>query len=43
MDNKTFAHLLQYDSTFGKYKREVAYDADNLIVDGEKIKIFSIN
>ena len=31
MDNKTFAHLLQYDSTFGKYKREVAYDADNLI------------
>ena len=42
MDNKAFAHLLQYDSTFGKYKREVSYDDDNLIVDGKKIKLFSV-
>jgi glyceraldehyde 3-phosphate dehydrogenase len=42
LDSKTFAHLLKYDSTFGKYQREIAFDEQNLIVDGQKIKLFAI-
>ena len=38
-DTKTLAHLLKYDSTQGKYNGTVEYDAENLIVDGRKIKI----
>ncbi|MEN8693813.1 MAG: type I glyceraldehyde-3-phosphate dehydrogenase [Akkermansiaceae bacterium] len=36
-DNKTLAHLLKYDSSQGRYDREVSYDDDYLIVDGHKI------
>jgi len=35
-DNKTLAHLLQYDSVFRKYDKEVTFDEDNIIVDGQK-------
>ena len=38
-DTKTLAHLLKYDSTQGKYNGTVEFDAENLIVDGKKIKI----
>ena len=38
-DTKTLAHLLKYDSTQGKYNGTVEYDAENLIVDGKKIRI----
>ena len=35
-DNKTLAHLLQYDSVFRKYDKEVTFDKDNIIVNGKK-------
>jgi glyceraldehyde 3-phosphate dehydrogenase len=37
-DNKTLAHLLRYDSTFGKLDAEVGYDDEALIVDGRRIR-----
>lgn len=40
-DTKTLAHLLKHDSSYGTYDRDVKYDEENLIVDGEKIRVFS--
>lgn len=40
-DTKTLAHLLRYDSTQGKFAGEVAYDDENLIVNGKKYKVCS--
>ncbi|CAK9331040.1 type I glyceraldehyde-3-phosphate dehydrogenase [Thermoanaerobacter kivui] len=39
-DAKTLAHLLKYDSTFGKFEGEVSATEDSLIVNGKEIKIF---
>ncbi|HHW56965.1 MAG TPA: type I glyceraldehyde-3-phosphate dehydrogenase [Clostridia bacterium] len=39
-DAKTLAHLLKYDSTFGKFEGEVYYTDDALVVNGKEIKIF---
>lgn len=41
-DIKTAAHLLKYDSSYGKYGHEVAIDEINseIIVDGTRIKYF---
>ena len=41
-DIKTAAHLLKYDSSFGRYDKEVMVDEKNseLIVDGTRIKYF---
>ncbi len=38
-DTKTLAHLLKYDSTQGKFEGIVAFDNENLIVNGTKIKV----
>lgn len=38
-DNKVLAHLLQYDSVFRKYNKEVGYDDQHLIVDGQKFVV----
>ncbi len=38
-DSKTLAHLLKYDSVHGKFSGTVEVDGDNLIVNGDKIKI----
>ncbi len=38
VDTKTNAHLLKYDSTFGKFPGDIAYDAQSLTVKGHKIK-----
>ncbi len=38
-DSKTLAHLLKYDSVHGKFNGEIEVDGDNLIVNGDKIKI----
>ncbi len=38
-DTKTLAHLLKYDSTQGKFNGEVSFDAENLVVNGKKIKV----
>ncbi|MDA3839702.1 MAG: type I glyceraldehyde-3-phosphate dehydrogenase [Patescibacteria group bacterium] len=40
-DTKTLAHLLQYDSSYGKYVKEVSYTKDTLIVGGKKIPVFA--
>ncbi|MFA6047980.1 MAG: type I glyceraldehyde-3-phosphate dehydrogenase [Parcubacteria group bacterium] len=41
-DLKTAAHLLKFDSTYGRYDKEVTIDEENseLIVDGTRIKFF---
>jgi len=39
-DTKTLAHLLKYDSTQGKFGG-VSHDAENIIVNGVKIKVSS--
>jgi len=41
-DTKTLAHLLQFDSAHGKFKGEVSFDKENLIVNGKKIRVYSI-
>jgi glyceraldehyde 3-phosphate dehydrogenase len=42
-DIKTAVHLLKYDSSFGRYGREVIADEENkeIIIDGTRIKYFS--
>ena len=40
-DKATLAHLLQYDTVYGKYKHIVASDSTHLIVDGESIPAYS--
>jgi glyceraldehyde 3-phosphate dehydrogenase len=40
-DTETNAHLFKYDSTYGKYPGTVEVDGKDLVVDGEKIKVFS--
>ena len=37
-DNKTLAHLLKYDTVLGRFPLSVAYDEDNIIVDGKNIR-----
>ena len=41
-DNETLAQLLKYDSNYGKFKGEVTYDDENLIVDGKKVRATAI-
>ncbi|MER3603560.1 MAG: type I glyceraldehyde-3-phosphate dehydrogenase, partial [Thermus sp.] len=41
-DNKTLAHLLKYDSVYGRFPGEVAYDEENLYVDGRAIRATAI-
>jgi glyceraldehyde 3-phosphate dehydrogenase len=36
-DNKTLAHLLKYDSTFGRLDAEVSYDEESITVDGQRV------
>ena len=36
-DNKTLAHLLKYDSTFGRLDADVSYDEESITVGGQKI------
>ncbi|TMC17252.1 MAG: type I glyceraldehyde-3-phosphate dehydrogenase [Chloroflexi bacterium] len=40
-DTKTNAHLLKYDSTYGRFPGEVEATADALIVNGHKVKVIS--
>ena len=40
-DTKTNAHLLKWDSTYGRYPGEVKAKDDRIIVDGKEIKVFS--
>lgn len=40
-DTKTLAHLLKHDSSYGTYMNTVDYDDENLIVEGEKVRVLS--
>lgn len=40
-DNKTLAHLLRHDSSYGEYQHEVRFDEDSLTVNGKRIQTFS--
>src|SRR3954454_15272154 len=40
-DTKTLAHLLKHDTNYGTYQRKVSFDAENIIVDGQKIKVLA--
>ncbi len=40
-DTKTNAHLLKYDSTYGRFPGEVEATADALIVNGHNVKVLS--
>ena len=41
-DPKTLSHLLKYDSTLGPLKGDVQLEADAIVVNGKRIKIFAI-
>jgi glyceraldehyde 3-phosphate dehydrogenase len=41
-DTKTLAHLLKYDSVLGRLDATVKAEADAIVVDGKRIKVFAI-
>lgn len=40
-DTKTLAHLLKYDTAYGKYGKKVEYTPDSLIVAGKKYRVLA--
>ncbi len=38
-DTKTLAHLLKYDSTQGRFEKNISFDESSIIVDGKTIKV----
>ncbi|OUR94399.1 type I glyceraldehyde-3-phosphate dehydrogenase [Flavobacteriales bacterium 34_180_T64] len=40
-DARTLSHLLKYDSIHGVYDKSISFDADHIIVEGKKIKLFN--
>ncbi|HEY6907197.1 MAG TPA: type I glyceraldehyde-3-phosphate dehydrogenase, partial [Ignavibacteriaceae bacterium] len=40
-DAKTLAHLLKYDSVHGIFKGEIKVDGNDIIVNGDRIKIYA--
>src|SRR3977135_571951 len=40
-DTKTLAYLLKHDSNYGTYQHEVSSDEENLVVNGQKIKVLA--
>ena len=40
-DPKTLAHLLRYDSLYGKFEGTLEATEDSIIVNGKEIKIFA--
>lgn len=40
-DTKTLAHLLKHDSNYGTYHNEVSFDGQNIIVNGQSIKVLA--
>ena len=39
-DMKTMAHLLKYDSNYGRFNGEVAVTEEGLLIDGKLVKVF---
>ena len=40
-DTKTLAYLLKHDSNYGTYAKEVSFDEENIIVEGQKIRVLA--
>ncbi|MCD6275288.1 MAG: type I glyceraldehyde-3-phosphate dehydrogenase [Thermoplasmata archaeon] len=40
-DAKTLAHLLKYDTNYGRFEGEVEYTDNSIIVNGKEIRVFS--
>lgn len=40
-DTKTLSNLFKYDSVHGKFKGEVSYTSESLIIDGKEIKVLA--
>ena len=40
-DTKTLAHLLKHDSNYGTYEAKVGSDEENIIVNGQKIRVLA--
>jgi len=40
-DNATLAHLLQYDTAYGRYPGTVESDDDGIVVDGKPVKVLA--
>lgn len=40
-DTKTLAHLLQYDTVYGKYEKEVGFTDNSLVIDNKEYRVFS--
>lgn len=40
-DTKTLAHLLKHDSNYGEYHKTVSFDSENIIVDGQKVRVLA--
>lgn len=40
-DTKTLAHLLQYDTAYGRYHRSVTAESDALVVDGIRVPVYA--
>ncbi|MEO0202525.1 MAG: type I glyceraldehyde-3-phosphate dehydrogenase [candidate division WOR-3 bacterium] len=41
-DAKTLAHLLKYDSTYGKFNADIKASDNEIIVNDKKVKVFSV-
>lgn len=41
-DTKTLAHLFKFDSAHGTFQGEVSHDAENIIINGKKFRVFSV-
>jgi glyceraldehyde 3-phosphate dehydrogenase len=40
-DVETLAHLLKYDSVHGRFEAEIGFEGDQLIVDGERVRVYA--
>ena len=40
-DTKTLAHLLKYDSVYGRYDKEIDFTESGIVVDGKEIKVLA--
>lgn len=41
VDTATNAHLLKYDSTYGRFNADISVDGTDLMVNGERIRVFA--
>ena len=39
-DTRTLAHLLKYDTVYGRYDKKVDFDKNHIIVGGKKIRVY---